>query len=163
MGQHRQTTAEVQQNLCELLDWQFAERNDQAVAQAIYSGQGVDVGYGLEEAGLLDGFFAFLTASGIKAHWQTLTIAGVRHLFVPVLMFVLLYGTRVLFGIASSNALPALLFSNVAAMTLIGFNAHAESVAECSWSGRGGASEASFCEAVAVLHGTDLSVGHSSW
>jgi len=30
----------------------------------------------------------------------------------------------VLFGIASSNALPALLFSNVAAMTLIGFNAH---------------------------------------
>ena len=39
-------------------------------------------------------------------------------------MFVLLYGTRVLFGIASSNALPALLFSNVAAMTLIGFNAH---------------------------------------
>ena len=36
----------------------------------------------------------------------------------------LLYGTRVLFGIASSNALPALLFSNVAAMTLIGFNAH---------------------------------------
>ena len=124
MGQHRQTTEEVQQNLGELLDWQFAERNDQAVAQALQSGQGVDMVYGLEEAGLLDGFFAFLTASGIKAHWQTLTIAGVRHLFVPVLMFVLLYGTRVLFGIASSNALPALLFSNVAAMTLIGFNAH---------------------------------------
>ena len=124
MGQPRQSTAEVQQNLAELLDWQFAERNDQAVAQAIYRGQGVDVGYGLEEAGLLDGFFAFLDASGIKAHWQTLTIAGVRHLFVPVLAFVLLYGTRVLFGIASSNALPALLFSNVAAMTLIGFNAH---------------------------------------
>ena len=90
MGQPRQSTAEVQQNLAELLDWQFAERNDQAVAQAICSGQGVDVGYGLEEAGLLDGFFAFLTASGIKAHWQTLTIAGVRHLFVPVLVFVLL-------------------------------------------------------------------------
>ena len=70
MGQYRQTTAEVQQNLAELLDWQFAERNDQAVAQAIYSGQGVDVGYGLEEAGLLDGFFAFLDASGIKAHWR---------------------------------------------------------------------------------------------
>jgi hypothetical protein len=123
MGQAVQTAKEVHENLCELLDWQFAERNDQAVAQALYRGQGVDVGYGLEEAGLLDGFFAFLDASGIKAHWQTLTITGVRHLFVPVLMFVLLYGTRVLFGIASSNALPALLFSNVAAMTLIGFNA----------------------------------------
>jgi hypothetical protein len=124
MGQPRQTTEEVQANLCELLDWQFAERNDQAVAHALQSGQGVDAVYGLDEAGLLDGFFAFLAESGITAHWQTLTIAGVRHLFVPVLAFVLLYGTRVLFGIESSNALPALLFSNVAAMTLIGFNAH---------------------------------------
>jgi hypothetical protein len=93
------------------------------VAQALQSGQGVDAVYGLDEDGLLEGFFAFLDESQIKAHWQTLTIAGVRHLFVPVLAFVLLYGTRVLFGIESSNALPALLFSNVAAMTLIGFNA----------------------------------------
>ena len=124
MSQPRQTAEEVHQNLCELLDWQFAERDDQAVAQALHSGQGVDAVYGLDEAGLLDGFFAFLAESGIQGHWQTLTIAGVRHLFVPVLAFVLLYGTRVLFGIESSNALPALLFSNVAAMTLIGFNAH---------------------------------------
>ena len=124
MSQPRQTVADVQENLRELLDWQFAERNDQAVAHALQSGQGVDAVYGLEDAGLLDGFVAFLEASGIQAHWQTLTIAGVRHLFVPVLMFVLLYGTRILFGIESSNALPALLFSNVAVMTLIGFNAH---------------------------------------
>jgi hypothetical protein len=123
MGQVVQTAKEVHANLCELLDWQFAERNDQAVAQALHTGQGVDAVYGLDEAGLLDGFLAFIDESGIKAHWQTLTIAGVRHLFVPVLMFVLLYGTRVLFGIASSNALPALLFSNVAVMTLLGFNA----------------------------------------
>jgi hypothetical protein len=124
MSPGRQTAEETQENLRELLDWQFAERDDQAVAQALHSGQGVDTVYGLDEVGLLDGFFAFLAESGIQAHWQTLTIAGVRHLFVPVLAFVLLYGTRVLFGIESSNALPALLFSNVAAMTLIGFNAH---------------------------------------
>jgi len=124
MGQHRQTAEETHENLRELLDWQFAERNDDAVAQALHRGQGVDAVYGLDDAGLLDGFFAFLDESGIRAHWQTLTIAGVRHLFVPVILFVLLYGTRVLFGIESSNALPALLFSNVAAMTLIGFNAH---------------------------------------
>jgi len=124
MGQPRQTVAEVQANLCELLDWQFAERNDQAVAQALQNGQGVDAVYGLDDAGLVDGFFAFLDAAGIQTHWQTLTIAGVRHLFVPVLAFVLLYGTRLLFGIESSNALPALLFSNMAVMTLIGFNAH---------------------------------------
>ena len=89
MGRHRQTTEEVQANLRELLDWQFAERDDQAVAQALHSGQGIDAVYGLDDAGLLDGFFAFLDASGIKAHWQRLTIAGVRHLFVPVLAFVL--------------------------------------------------------------------------
>jgi hypothetical protein len=124
MGQAVQTAKEVHAHLCELLDWQFAERDDQAVAHALHRGQGVDAVYGLDEAGLLDGFLAFVTASGIKAHWQTLTIAGVRHLFVPVIMFVLLYGTRVLFGIASSNALPALRFSNVAVMALLGFNAH---------------------------------------
>ncbi len=124
MGPHRQTAEETHENLRELLDWQFAERDDAAVAQALHRGQGVDAVYGLDDAGLLDGFFAFLDESGIRAHWQTLTIAGVRHLFVPVILFVLLYGTRVLFGIESSNALPALLFSNVAAMTLIGFNAH---------------------------------------
>jgi hypothetical protein len=124
MGQPRQTVEDVHAHLRELLDWQFAERNDQAVAHALQSGQGVDAVYGLEDAGLLDGFVAFLDESGIQAHWQTLTIAGMRHLFVPVIMFVLLSGTRILFGIASSNALPALLFSNVAAMTLIGFNAH---------------------------------------
>jgi len=90
MRRPRQTVEEVHANLRELLDWQFAERNDQAVAQALHSGQGVDAVSGLDDAGLLDGFFAFLDESGIKAHWQTLTIAGVRHLFVPVLAFVLL-------------------------------------------------------------------------
>jgi hypothetical protein len=123
MGQHRQTAEDTHENLRELLDWQFAERNDQTVAQALHSGQGVDAVYGLDDAGLLDGFFAFLDETGIRAHWQTLVIVGVRNVFLPAILFVLLYGTRVLFGIASSNALPALLFSNVAAMTLIGFNA----------------------------------------
>ena len=123
MGQARQTVAEVGEHLRELLAWQFAQRDDQAVAHALQNGQGVDAVYGLDEAGLLDGFFAFVDESGVKGHWQTLTIAGARHLLVPAIMFVLLYGTRVLFGIASSNALPALLFSNVAAMTLLGFNA----------------------------------------
>ena len=94
MSQPRQTAEEVHENLRELLDWQFAERDDQAVAQALHSGQGVDAVYGLDEAGLLDGFFAFLEESGIKAHWQTLTIAGVRHLFVPVLVFVLFVRRR---------------------------------------------------------------------
>jgi hypothetical protein len=72
MGQHRQTAEDTHENLRELLDWQFAERNDQTVAQALHRGQGVDAIYGLDDAGLLDGFFAFLdeTASGpIGRRW----------------------------------------------------------------------------------------------
>ena len=34
MGQQRQTAEEVHANLSELLGWQFAERDDQAMAQA---------------------------------------------------------------------------------------------------------------------------------
>ena len=44
--------------------------------------------------------------------------------FLPAIYFVLLYGTRVLLGITATNALPALLFSDVALMTLVGFNAY---------------------------------------
>jgi len=67
MGQPRQTAKEVHEHLRELLDWQFAERDDQAVAHALHSGQGVDAVYGLDDAGLLDGFLAFVDESGIKA------------------------------------------------------------------------------------------------
>lgn len=37
---------------------------------------------------------------------------------------VLLYMLKILFGIISMNELLALLFSNVAAINLVGFNAH---------------------------------------
>jgi len=78
----------------------------------------------LDEAGLLDGFFVFLRELPILEHWQTFTIAHVYRVFLPAIYFVLLYGTRILLGIDSTNTLPALLFSNVAVMTLIGFNAY---------------------------------------
>jgi hypothetical protein len=119
----KQSQAEIRQHLAEQLDWRFAERNDQAVAQALYAGQAVDAVHTLDEAGLLDGFFAFLKESGVMAVWQEFHIDAIQRIFIPTLYFVLLYGTRVLFGIESSNALPGLLFSNVAVMTLLGFNA----------------------------------------
>jgi len=124
MNRSAQTAADVRDNLAENLDWRFAERNDNAVAQSIHQGQPVDAVHTLDEAGLLDGFFKFLQALQILEHWQTFTIDRVYRVFLPAIHFVLLYGTRVLFGIASSNALPELLFSDVAVMTLIGFNAY---------------------------------------
>lgn len=122
MPSRQQSQDEIGQHLAEQLDWQFAERNDQAVAQALYSGQAVDGVHTLDEAGLLDGFFAFLKECGVMVVWQGYQIDAIQRIFIPTLYFVLLYGTRLLFGIESSNALPVLLFSNVAVMTLLGFN-----------------------------------------
>lgn len=124
MNTRAQTAADVRNNLVENLDWRFAKRDDLAVAQTIHQGQPIDAVHTLDEAGLLDGFFKFLQELQILEHWQTFTIDKVYRVFLPAIYFVLLYGTRVLLGIASSNALPALLFSDVAVMTLVGFNAY---------------------------------------
>jgi len=118
-----QTAAEIRENLAEQLDWRFAERNDIAVAQALHQGEAVDAVHTLDEAGLLDGFFEFLKESKVMDHWLSVGIEAVQRIFLPTIYFILLYGTRVLFGIESSNALPSLLFSNLAVMSLIGFNA----------------------------------------
>jgi hypothetical protein len=123
MGARKQTAAEIRENLAEQLDWRFAERDDAAVAQALQRGEAVDAVHTLDEAGLLDGFFEFLKESKVMEHWLSGTIEAVYRVFLPTIYFILLYGTRVLFGIASSHALPSLLFSNVAVMSLIGFNA----------------------------------------
>ena len=124
MGYQPQTVANLQANLAEQLDWQFAERDDQAVAQALVSGSGVDGVHTLDEAGLLDGFFAFLQETKVMSHWQSFQLEAVQRVFLPAISFVLLYGVRVLLGIESTNALPPLLFSNVAVMSLIGFTAY---------------------------------------
>jgi len=123
MGTRIQTATEIRENLAEQLDWHFAERDDVAVAQALQRGEAIDAMHTLDEVGLLDGFFGFLQATQIMDHWLSASIAAVQRVFLPSIYFILLYGVRVLFGIESSQALPALLFSNVAVMSLVGFNA----------------------------------------
>ena len=39
------TQAEIREHLSEQLDWRFAERNDTAVAQALYAGRAVDAAF----------------------------------------------------------------------------------------------------------------------
>lgn len=124
MGYQPQTSSEVRVNLAEQLDWHIAERDDPFVAQALVSGAGVDAVHTLDEAGLLDGFFAFLDETKVMKQWQSFHLEAVQRVFLPAISFVLLYGVRVLFGIESSNALPQLLFSNVAVMSLLGFTAY---------------------------------------
>ena len=94
------------------------------MAQAIHAGAGIDAIYNLDEAGLLDAFYHFLEQIGFLGLSAGLTLPGVKCVLLPVLQFVLLYLLKTLYGSASLNALPPLLFSNVALMRLIGFNAH---------------------------------------
>lgn len=121
MGYTAQTLADIRDNLAEQLVPNFVERNDEAIAQALYAGEPIDAAHTVGEVELLSGFFDFLQETGIMPHWHTFTLERVKRVFLPAIYFVLLYSTKVLFGIGSSNALPPLLFSNLAVMSLIGF------------------------------------------
>ena len=108
----------------ERLAWQVASRDDAHVAQALYAGEEIEEMHELSEAGLLDEFFAFLEESGMMAVLEQQELPGVQRVLIPTVQFVLLYLLKVLFGAESMNELPRMLFSNVALMELIGFNAH---------------------------------------
>lgn len=124
MAKKQQTRSEVKETVVERLNWRIAVRDDQTVAAAIHGGEELEAVYSLGEVGLLDAFYHFLDSEAILAEFATLQLSSVQRVFLPVIQFVLLYLLKTLLGIESMNALPALLFSNMAAMTLIGFNAH---------------------------------------
>jgi len=124
MAKRQQTAEEVQETLVERLAWQTAGRDDRQAAQAVHAGEELDAVYPLGEVGLLDEFYHFLEISGVLTLIASLELADVQRVFLPVVQFVLLYLLKTLLGIESMNALPTLLFSNVAAMTLLGFNAY---------------------------------------
>lgn len=124
MAKRQQTAEDVRETLVERLTWQTTRRDDQQVAQAVHAGEELDAVFPLGEVGLLDEFYHFLDVTGVLTEITALELPGVARVFLPVVQFVLLYLLKTLLGIESMNALPALLFSNVAAMTLLGFNAY---------------------------------------
>jgi len=107
----------------ERLSWQLARRDDKRVAQALYAGEELEEMHELSEAGLLDEFFVFLEEIGLMAVVEQLDLPGVQRVLVPTVQLVLLYLLKVLYGGQSMNELPRVLFSNVALMELVGFNA----------------------------------------
>jgi hypothetical protein len=120
----KQSSEEIRCNLIDQLSWRAAERDDQKVAQAIHERAELDGVYGLNEVGLLDEFWHFLEVVGIFSLVEQIEAPAIQRVMVPLVSMVLLYFLKILFGIEAMNALPALLFSNVAAMMLLGFNAH---------------------------------------
>jgi hypothetical protein len=106
------------------LHWQVAEREDTKVAQALYAGETIDEMHELSDAGLLDEFFVFLKDVGMLEAFEQVSQTGVKRTLVPTVQFVLLYFLKVLLGGESMNELPRVLFSDLALMELVGFNAH---------------------------------------
>jgi hypothetical protein len=123
MAKQPESAEAVRERAIGRLDWQTAQRDDQRVAQAVHGGEELDAVHELSEAGLLDEFFAYLEALGIPKLIGTLVFAQVERVLIPLAQFVTLYLLKTLYGVGTMEALPALLFSNVALMTLIGFNA----------------------------------------
>ena len=124
MATRQQTSEEVKRTAVGRLAWQAAQRDDQEVAQAVHQGEELDAIYNLDEAGLLDEFYHFLELIGFLRLIGKLELPTVERVLIPMVQFVLLYLLKTLYGIESMNALPTLLFSNIALMTLIGFNAY---------------------------------------
>lgn len=108
----------------ERLNWQVAERNDEKVAQGLYAGEPIDEMHQLSDAGLLDEFFVFLQDLGMLEVFAQVNRSGVKRTLVPTIQLLLLYLLKVLLGAESMNALPRVLFSDLALMELIGFNAY---------------------------------------
>src|SRR3989441_4844671 len=108
----------------ERLNWQVAYRDDTKVGQALYAGEAIDEMHQLSDAGLLDEFFVFLKDVGMLEAFEQVSQSGVKRTLVPTVQFVLLYVLKVLLGGESMHELPHVLFSDLALMELVGFNAH---------------------------------------
>src|SRR5438874_2471144 len=108
----------------ERLNWQVACRDDRKVGKALYAGEPIEEMHQLSDAGMLDEFFVFLKDLGMLEAFAQVSQSGVQRTLVPTVQCVLLYFLKVLLGAESMNELPRVLFSDLALMELIGFNAH---------------------------------------
>src|SRR5947199_10588760 len=99
------------------LNWQVAWRDDRKVGQTLYAGEPIEEMHHLSDAGLLDEFFVFLKELEMLEAFEQVSLTGVKRTLVPTVQFVLLGGE-------SMNELPRVLFSDLALMELVGFNAH---------------------------------------
>jgi len=120
----RQSENEVRENVVNKLSWKMADRDENRIARQIHEGGEIDAIYGLDECGLLDGFYLFLEEAGVLGLLEKIYAEGVKRVMVPFFRFVHLYLLKTLFGVDSMHSLPSLLFSNEGAMRMVGFNAH---------------------------------------
>ncbi len=104
--------------------WNLAVRDDEYVAKYIKDNKEMDAIHSLKESGLLDEFFHFLQEIGVLDLIKEVKHQNVQREMVEFFQYIFLYICRIIMGIKSQNSLPNLLFSNTAAMKLVGFNAY---------------------------------------
>src|SRR5258706_2918901 len=107
----------------ERLNWKLACRDDAKVAEGLYAGEAIEEMHELSDAGVLDEFFVFLEEVGMLRAFDQVSVQAVKRVLVPTVQFVMLYCLKVHFGAESMNELPRVLFSDLALMELVGFNA----------------------------------------
>lgn len=133
MGKERNhKEMEIEENVVKKLSWKMGQRDDVKVAQELHHNKEIEGIYGLEESGLLDGFFLFLEEMGVVGLLKKITPKGIQRVMVSFFQFVLLYLLKILFGVESMHSLPELLFCNEGAMQLVGFNAEQISNGVCN-------------------------------
>jgi len=85
MARAQQTWGDTRHVVVSRLDWRSAQRDDEAVAQAIHAGAGIDAIYNLDEAGLRDALYHVLEQIGFLGLSAGLTLPGVKRVLLPVL------------------------------------------------------------------------------
>lgn len=113
----------ARRTLFERLDWSVADRDDARVARSIATQEELDDIYGLDQAGLLDGFMDFLDDVRFLDHLNRYAPEHRQRIMVPATLILLSYMTKTLLGIEHMYSVPDLLFSDPAVMRLLGFNA----------------------------------------
>jgi hypothetical protein len=107
----------------ERLNWRLAFRDDAKVAQGLYAGEEIEEMHKLSDADLLDEFFVFLEDTGMMRAFEQMKVSGGKRILVPTVRCILLSLLKGLFGSESMNVCPHVLFSNLALMEVVGFNA----------------------------------------
>jgi hypothetical protein len=102
------------------ISWRLHKRDDRKVAASVRAGD-IDTITGTGW-GFLDKFFCFLYAVGFF-DIVDIRSAGYQRIMLPLAVLITTYSVKILLGISSMNKIPALLFREIALLSLIGFTA----------------------------------------
>jgi len=105
------------------ITWRWSIRQDLSVARHLREGEEVDGVYGISAATIVDRLFCWLEALGLWERLGAMKGEGVKRQVIAYSRYIVLYFVRCLARLGSQNTLPTHLFSDMALMDRLGFNA----------------------------------------